>query len=278
MQHIFDKVRWGIIVFVLGIFGMTSWALFELPDQLLHVYFLDIGQGDSIFIKTPENHKILIDGGPNGRVLNELSEIMPFFDKTIDLIILTHPHADHVGGLIEVLKKYEVKNVLLTGVEYDSEMYVEFLRELGEGERGVFLAKNSSDFMLGDVLFDTFYPFDQLDGDELSNINNSSIVMRVSHGDMSILLTGDLESKAEKELIKTNIELESDIFKAGHHGSRTASTLEFLQRVQPEIVVIQSGEDNKFGHPHTETLENFKEIGVEKIYRNDLDGRIEFVF
>src|SRR3990167_3376933 len=98
MQHIFDKVRWGIIVFVLGIFGMTSWALFELPDQLLHVYFLDIGQGDSIFIKTPENHKILIDGGPNGRVLNELSEIMPFFDKTIDLIILTHPHADHVGG------------------------------------------------------------------------------------------------------------------------------------------------------------------------------------
>ena len=157
-------------------------------------------------------------------------------------------------------------------------MYVEFLRELGEGERGVFLAKNSSDFMLGDVLFDTIYPFDQIDGDEFSNINNSSIVMRVSHGDMSILLTGDLESKAEKELIKTNIELESDIFKAGHHGSRTASTLEFLQRVQPEIVVIQSGEDNKFGHPHTETLENFKEIGVEKIYRNDLDGRIEFVF
>ncbi len=267
-----------IFVFILSIFIAVNWALFELPDELLHVHFLDIGQGDSIFIKTPENHKILIDGGPDGKVIGELSELMPFFDKTIDLMILTHPHADHVSGLIEVLKKYEVKNVLLTGATYDSEVYSEFLRELGESERGVFLARSSSDFMFGDVLLDTIYPFYQIGGETFSNLNNTSVAVRISYGDLSILLTGDLEGEAEKELIKADVELKSDIFKAGHHGSKNASTLEFLERVQPEIVVIQSGEDNKFGHPHAETLENFEKIGVGRVYRNDVDGRIEFVF
>lgn len=268
----------GIIAVILFIFSSTLWGLHELPDRLFHVYFLDVGQGDSILIKTPENHRILIDGGPGRKVINEMSGVMPFFEKNIDLMILTHPHADHVEGLIEVLKKYEVNNVLLTGVEYDSAIYEEFLKVIAEKNIDVFFADSSVDFRFGDVLLDTIYPGHQIDGETFSNVNNSSVAVRIIYGEIAILLTGDLQAESEKDLVANGIELKSNIFKAGHHGSKNASTLEFLKEVRPEIVVIQSGEENKYGHPHEETMENFVASGVKKVYRNDLDGRIEFAF
>ena len=126
--------------------------------------------------------------------------------------------------------------------------------------------------------FDVIYPEKQILGKTFGNLNNSSIAIKIFYKGKTILLTGDLEAEAEEELIKSGIDLKADIFKAGHHGSKTSSTKAFLSRVKPEIVVIQSGQGNKFGHPNKETLENLEEIGVEKIYRNDLEGRVEFVF
>lgn len=277
MLPFLKKIRkaWVLII----IFGYAALVLLwlQIPDQRFHVYFLDVGQGDGILIKTPENHQILVDGGPGNFVLGELIEVMPFFDKSIDLVVLTHPHADHVSGLIEVLKRYHVDNVLITGVEYKSPEYTEFLNEISAQNVRVFWAEEDTDFVFGEVLVDVIYPERQINSDKFANINNSSIAMMIKFNDRKILLTGDLELEGEAKLIETGTNLEADIFKAGHHGSKTASSPSLLRLVKPGVAIIQSGKGNSYGHPHKETLENLRKLGI-KVYRNDEMGRIEFIF
>ncbi len=256
-----------------------AWGLWlEMPDGRFHLYFLDIGQGDGTLVVTPENHQILIDGGPGNAVLEELAEVMPFFDKSMDMLVLTHPHADHLEGLVEVLKRYEVEMVLLSGATYKNSAYEEFLREIDQEELEVQIAVSDQDFRFGDVYFDVIYPLENVAGREFENVNNSSVAMRISVDNKKILLTGDLEVEAEEELLKAGVELKADIYQAGHHGSRTASSPAFLAAVDPAIVVIQCGVNNSYGHPHPETLRALARQGVKKIYRNDLDGRVEFSF
>ncbi|MFH1284504.1 MAG: ComEC/Rec2 family competence protein [Candidatus Peregrinibacteria bacterium] len=265
-------------VIVLG-YMAAAWLLIQLPDNDFHIYFLDVGQGDSIFIKTPENHQILIDGGgSDGGVIEQLGQVMPFFDKSIDLVILTHPHSDHVDGLVEVIKRYDVSNVLITGVYSDYAGYFEFLDGIYEAGANVFFADSNENFRFADVNIDVLYPFDEIIGEYFENLNNSSIAIMASYSDKKILLTGDLEIEGEKALVESGDNLDADILKAGHHGSKTASSDEFLKKVKPETVVIQCGEGNSFGHPHEETLFNLEEAGVGKIYRNDLDGRVDIKF
>lgn len=272
------KVKQVILLVLAGVYVLVIFLFWQIPDKKLHLYFLDIGQGDSIFIKTPENNQILVDGGPQNKVVQELGEVMPFFDKSIDLVILTHPHADHVDGLVEVLKRYKVGAVIFTGVDFKNPSYDEFLREIDRQNIPFLIAESETDLRLGEILLDVIYPFKELIGEKFKNPNNSSVAVKLMYGNLAVLLTGDLEKEAEEELIKSGVDLKADIFKAGHHGSKTSSTKAFLSRVKPEIVVIQSGQGNKFGHPNKETLENLEAMGVEKIYRNDLEGRIEFVF
>ena len=176
-----------------------------------------------------------------------------------------------------VLKRYQVNAALITGVEYSNSYYEEFLRDL-RGEAEIYYAWAETDFDFGDgVMVDVLYPFEPLIGEEFENLINSSIIMRLVYGEVEILLTGDAEAEVEEELLEAGIWLDSDVFKAGHHGSRTASSRDFLEEVDPEIVVIQCGEGNSFGHPHQETLDAFEEIGA-KVYRNDLDGRVTIEF
>ncbi|MBI4975261.1 MBL fold metallo-hydrolase [Candidatus Peregrinibacteria bacterium] len=268
----------GLVYF--GFFVLIS----QIPDNKFHIYFLDIGQGDSVLIKTPQNHQMLIDGGPNSSVIERLSGIMPFFDNSIDFIILTHPHADHVNGLIEVLKKYSVNAILMTGVSSKSPIYEEFLRTVYNKKIPVFIAESKTDFKFGNVFFDVIYPFNQISGEYFENPNNSSVAVKVSYKDElsrvseKILLTGDLQDIIESKLVDAGIDLKANILKAGHHGSKNASSLKFLNKVKPDFAVIQSGKDNRFGHPHKQTLDNLKKAGVKKIYRNDMDGTVEFVF
>lgn len=250
----------------------------EIPDRKFHIYFLDIGQGDAVFIKTPQNHQILIDGGPQNNVIQELSDIIPFFDRSIDLVVLTHPHADHVDGLVEVLKRYKVQNVLHTGVNYKNSSYQEFLSEIQKQKIKTYIADDKNDFILGDVKIDVIYPFEIISGKSFKNINNASIAVIISHKTQKILLTGDLEEEVESELIKTDLNLESNILKSPHHGSRTGSSMIFLNRVKPQKVVIQCGQDNSFKHPHPESIRNYHRSSVKEIYRNDLDGRVEFTW
>jgi competence protein ComEC len=273
------EIKEKILIVLFACVFALCFLFYQLPDGKFHLYFLDVGQGDAIFIKTPENHQILVDGGPSNYVISELAELMSFFDRTIDLVVLTHPHADHVEGLIEVLARYEVEAVLLTGVNYDNDNYEEFLQKINEMEIPFYVADQSVDFVFGNVFWDTVYPLKQIFAEDFENINNSSIGARIMYQDKVVILTGDMEEEAELELIRGGFRSEAvDIFKAGHHGSKTASSWDFLKIIEPEKVVIQCGKDNSFNHPHLEALKNFQKIEVKEIFRNDLDGRVEFVF
>jgi competence protein ComEC len=262
---------WTLLIFAWG----------ELPEERMQLSFMDVGQGDAILIQTPEGHNVLVDGGPKSKVLEELSDMLAFFNRQIDLMILTHPHADHLEGLVEVLKRYEVGAVLLTGVAYDNYYYDEFLRDLAvlqeTDEIDIYVARAEEDYRVGSVYFDVLYPIESLAGRRINNLNNSSIVMRVSGPwESRILLSGDCEAECENEILEAGFELTSEIFKAGHHGSKTASSYEFVRAIEPDVAVIQCGEGNKFRHPHGETLRTFYRLGVHEIYRTDLDGRVEF--
>jgi len=245
-------------------------------DQL-EVIFLNVGQGDSVLIKTPYDQQILIDGGPDNRVINQLSKNMPLFDHDLDLVILTHPHADHVTGLVEVLKRYEVSKVLHTGVLHTSPDYLAFLQVIKDYNIDSELVRARQDIVLGpDMTMELLYPFYDMSGQKVDNLNNTSVVTRFVYKDFKVMLTGDAEAEEEAELAESGFNLQSDIYKAGHHGSSTASSDNFLNLVKPEAAVIQCGKDNDFGHPHLRVLKRFKLHEIE-VYRNDLQGQIRVV-
>ncbi len=266
--------------FVFLVLGYASFTMlfFELPDELFHIYFLDVGQGDAILIKTPDNSQILVDGGKGGKVIEELGEVMPYFDRSLDMMVATHPDADHIGGLPAVMKKYEVGGFLYNGVKAMKGEYVELLKDVREENADVFIAERSEDFRFGDVYFDVIFPLESMEGESVGDTNDTSVCLRVIYKGHSILLTGDLEFEMEKTLAMSGQNLQSEIYKAGHHGSKTSSSPDFLKKVKPEIVVISAGKDNSYGHPHPETFRNLYRAGVKKIKRTDVEGRIEFIF
>ncbi len=273
--------------FVLLIFGLLAVVLILLGILLsqesqgkiegvkgLEIYYFDVGQGDSIFIKTPYGQKILIDGGPDNTVIRRLSEVLPFYDKSIDIMISTHPHADHVTGLVEVLKRYKVGKVYYTGVLHTSADYLRWLELINEKDIEMQIVKDAFDLELGpDLKLEFLYPLSDLTNQKVENLNNVSIINRLVYKNKSFLFTGDAEKEVEEELLQENFNLQADILKAGHHGSKTASSEEFLQAVDPEITVIQCGKDNDFGHPHLRTIRNLEKLGIE-IRRNDLESTI----
>ncbi len=278
----------AILLGLLVIFNFFSWSfLFYLRDEKLRVVFFDVGQGDAILIRTPRKHHILIDGGPGNKVLEKLGREMPFFYNTIDLVILTHPHSDHVSGLIEILDRYRVKEVLCTGVLGETAVAREWSRKIEE--TGYRKAQAGQRISANDFYLDILYPAEDFQGEHVDDLNTVSIVSRfVFREDYSFLFTGDAYADQEKEIISYKEEcrrkekadcdfllLNSDVLKVGHHGSRTSTSEEFLEAVFPEVAVIMAGEGNRFGHPHRETLEKLEEHGV-KIKRTDLHGDIVF--
>lgn len=238
----------------------------------LQIYFFDIGQGDSILIRTPDRHTILVDGGPNQNVIEKISSVLPWYDQTIDLMILTHPHADHVNGLIAVLARYRVSRVLFTNVAYNSSMYQAW-RDAVVAERSeVTIVDRPGDMYVGDgVSINILYPGKSLSGKTVSNLNNSSVVFSLLYGSFSALLMGDQER--EEDLAGLELIKPVDVLKVGHHGSRNGSDLAFLSIVRPELAVISDGIHNRYGHPHDETLKNFALIGAQ-VLRTDADGDI----
>ncbi|MDD2274871.1 MAG: MBL fold metallo-hydrolase [Candidatus Pacebacteria bacterium] len=240
---------------------------FSSPD--LRVIFFDVGQGDSIFIETPNKHQILIDGGPSSsNIANKLSSFMPFWDKTIDLIILTHLESDHVSGLFEVLDNYIVENILWSG-EYKESEKSKIWKEMIEKENANIYISNSLDQI---IMNDVHLKIIKTDG-EITNTNDSSVITKLLYRDNSFLFTGDISSKVEKEIISQDIQ--SDIIKIPHHGSKYSSSEEFIKKVSPLLAVIQVGK-NSYGHPTDEVLTRLSNFGI-KVLRNDLDGDIQIV-
>jgi competence protein ComEC len=264
----------GIGISVL--FILLIYLIGSLGDALLHIYYLNVGQGDAALIHTPANEYILVDGGPGQEILQRLGEVMPFYERTIDVIVLSHPHADHVDGLIEVLRRYDVRAVYFTGIQYNNPGYDLFIELIAEEGADIFFVGRGKDFRFGNVVIDTLYPFGNIQGREFSNINNSSIVLRMIFGRTFFYFGGDAEVDVEEELIKSGLDLHADIFKASHHGSRTANSAGLLTLIDPEFSVISCGEGNKFGHPHQETINVLLKRDV-RIFRTDIDGSVEFI-
>jgi len=269
------------LILVAFLFSGYVWASFY-RQKILQVVFLDVGQGDSVLIRTPDNQNILIDGGPDSTVLYKIGKYLPFYNRTIDLMILTHPHSDHVAGLVRVLKRYKVKKILSTGVAHTSADYLKWL-ELIRGKNIEFIKVSDSEkfkFVTGqtdgdNMILKVLYPFSDISQKKFEDLNTSSVIVKLIYGENSFLFTGDLPAEKEEELISANIDIKADVLKVGHHGSRDSSSVEFLKKVQPGYAVIQSGRDNKFGHPHRRVIRNLKKNGI-KILRTDEEGDIVF--
>lgn len=247
----------------------------QAPLSGLEVYFLDVGQGDAILIRNSRDQNILIDGGPDELVLEEIGKILPYTNRKIDTMILTHPHADHLIGLIAILKRYEVGTVIHTGANYQDSSYRYFQEIIQQKAKTITLAQAGTSLDLGDNCYlNILFPFSDISGQDFKNINNSSIVSELGCGDEKILLTGDAEKEVEKELLANYPNLQAKVLKLGHHGSKTASSPDFLEQINPQLAIILVGEDNKYNLPSPEILENLIELGI-KIIRTDEDGGVK---
>ena len=263
-----------IITAVVLVFSSVNAA----PDDKLHVSFLDIGQGDAVLLQKG-NIQVLIDGGPSGQALNlALSEKMPFRDRTIELVVLTHPHDDHITGLVEVLKRYKVEHILTTKSESYLPVYDEWLSLIEEKSIPVTLAQAGQQINIDNAIIDVLNPQREYFEDTGADIDNNSIVLNVAFGEISFLLTADVGKYAELELITDRLIPQATILKVGHHGSSSSTSVEFLNVCRPQIAVISVGTDNDYGHPNEEVNERLVEImGEQNIYRTDKNGTIEFI-
>jgi len=261
---------------ILAIIAVFVWsAVFFESGRLLSVAFLDVGQGDAIFIEAPNGNQILFDGGPNKAVLRELSEVMPFYDRSIDIIMLSHPNQDHIAGLVEVLGRYDVGSVIEPGTRHPIAVFDEWEKiiEKKKVER-IFGIYGMRIYLSDEIYLDIISPNE---GEELTgkNVNDVMLVARLVYGDTEFLLTGDMEKALEYSLLSEGEIIRSDVLKVAHHGSKNSSTEYFLREVSPEYAVIQSGDDNRYGHPHQETLDKLQSAYIN-ILRTDTDGRIIF--
>lgn len=271
-----NQYRLLIVILLLIALGVGAFFfLYQEKEKHLEVIFMDIGQGDAILIKTPYDQQILIDGGPDNTVLNRLGEHLPFWDKTIDLMILTHPHDDHVGGLVSVVDRYQVNQIYYTGVLHTSPNYLAWLEKIDQKGIPLKIMKIGDKVTLGDdLVLDTLFPFQDLTDQEVDDLNGTSIVNRLVYGQHSFLLTGDLTSVQEEEILQKRLIIESDVLKVGHHGSKYSSSPAFLKAVGPQYAVIQVGQDNRFGHPHLLTIQNLENADAV-ILRNDRQSDIK---
>ena len=279
MGNLFSRLpRKWLILPPLLIAILVSAALLTTPDDKLHISFLNVGQGDAILIQKG-SQQILIDGGPSPQAITlELSDRMPFWDRTIDLLILSHPHADHITGLVEVLSRYRVEQVLYPDLDYDSPVYDEWLRLLDEQGIKSTIARAGQRIDLDGVVIEVLNPQRPLLSGTDSDVDNNGMVLRVSLGEISFLLTADIMWPAELELISLRAIPESTVLKVAHHGSETSTTAGFLAVVSPRLAVISVGADNDFGHPDPDIIARLEEaLGQENIYRTDLQGTIEFI-
>ncbi len=215
----------------------------------------------------------MIDGGENKAILSQLTKVMPFYDRSIDILMLSHPHSDHIGGLIEVLKRYKVGLVVGSCLKVETAEYKEWEHLIESKKITRVCAKKGQRINLSkDVYFDTLLPVGEVAG---RKIHDAMLVVKLNYGKTSFLFTGDMEKNLEKYLVEVlGKNLKSDVLKAGHHGSDTSSSEMFLGYVDPDYAIISCGENNKFGHPHKETLERLENFEIP-VLRNDQEGLIK---
>lgn len=262
-----------IVLFLLvGLFGLYQQS--RSSDNLAEIIFFDIGQGDSIMIITPDKQKILIDGGPGNYLISQIGRYLPFYDQTIDIMISTHAHDDHVSGLVEILKRYPVNLILYPGrIDYRASSYLEWLRIVQIKSLNLQATHSGNIYKFNNSTLTILYPFEIFHGQKIDDVNSSSVVSRYCYIQVCVLLTGDMTANVERQLLLSDQDVKAQILKVSHHGSQYSSTDDFLQAVNPKTVIIQSGTGNRYNHPHLRILKKFKRLGM-KVLRNDLLGEI----
>lgn len=256
---------------LLGIFGgmfVASWQ--ELPADV-DVFFLDVGQGDATLIQARDGTTVLIDGGPDKAVLERIGRAMPWFDRSVEYLVLTHPEADHVTGLVEVARRYRVQHIVWTRVAHTHPAYIELQHLIQEKGIHEIVIDGPQSLSLGSLSGDILSPLAA--PEKTLKMNDTSIVLHMTIRGKTFLFTGDITADVERALA-TVVDVKSDVLKVAHHGSRTSTSQEFLNDVQPEIAVIEVGEGNHFGHPTPEVLHRLEAIGAH-VFRTDRDGTVK---
>jgi len=266
-------MKYSSLIFLALIgFNIFVWSSVVSGGQEdLDLYFLEVGQGDSELVVLPGDVRLLVDGGPDKAVLFELSEVLPRTDRYIDLVAMTHAQLDHFGGLYDVVDRYKVGAFITTGREGSSEAWDDFLALLNEKEIPVVFVGAGDEIKYKESTIRVLSP----NKDFLTNpeINESSLVFMIEGEDSKTLLTGDIGFETENYLVDT-YDIDADILKVAHHGSRFSTGLNFLREVTPEVSVIGVG-NNRFGHPTEAALSRLRSIG-SSIYRTDEDGTVHF--
>lgn len=272
------KLKWLVIPLLIAAV-LVSYTAAAMPDDKLRVSFLDVGQGDAILVQKG-SRQVLIDGGPSPSVIaQELSDRMPFWDRSIDLAILTHPHVDHLAGLLEVLRRYNIGQVLYPPSQGDSTLYKEWVRFIGEvGVKGT-VAQTGQRIDLGDgVSIEVLWPRATPLTDTDDAVHSNCVVLLLKIGKVNFLFTGDSTSNTEWELIRSRADIKGTVIKVAHHGSKTSSTSQFLSVVKPQSAVISVGDKNSYGLPKDEVLDRLMGwVGESYLYRTDTDGTITFI-
>lgn len=262
-------------------------AIFSLPDSRLHLVFCDVGQGDAILIHQGST-QILVDGGPSQRVLNCLSNHLPFWDREIEMVVATHPEADHITGLIDVIERYNVKQFVVNSFGKETAVFQEFRGQVLAENSNIYFPKEGDKIRLEFLELAVLWPrrhlrgvpglvSSHLGGETLGattverGANETSAVFLLSYGNFDVLLPGDISSKIESQLELEDIE----VLKVAHHGSKYSTSKEFLSQVEPELAIISVGK-NPFGHPTEEVIKRIRELGI-RLLRTDQSGEIEVV-
>ncbi len=284
-QHKKAFIRVVLLVFIFIVVSDVSQWIINQPwwekvftQGKLQVYFLPVGQGDATLIRTPYGKNILIDAGPDLSVVYRLGEELPFYERVIDVVILTHPDQDHILGLLEIINRYQVEKVMTTPLNSNNPVY-ELIKQSADSQGISWQEIAAGDnFLIDGVLFEILYPeksFTASSNDQQDN-NIFSLVVKVVFQQVGFLFSGDLPKEKELSLVNKGLGLSAEVLQAGHHGSKTSTSLEWLQAVRPRYVVISVGADNKFGHPHYRVLRDIERAGA-KILRTDREGAIVFI-
>ncbi|MCH5184517.1 MAG: MBL fold metallo-hydrolase [Oscillospiraceae bacterium] len=267
----------ALLSFLGSLFGVSdepSGYNAEAPeDGVVTVHFIDVGQGDCSFIQLPDGKNMLIDAGNNGDIKKIKSYLDSCGAERIDYLVGTHPHADHIGALDDVIKAYDIGEIYMPRVEADTKTYRDVLSAISEKGMKIKTARR------GVVIFDENGARAEIlapCGGNYDDLNDYSAVIRLSFGENAFLFQGDAEKTSESEILKSGASVSADVIKAGHHGSSSSSTEKYIRAVDPAYAVVSCGKNNDYGHPHRETVALFKKTGIE-LLRTDIDGSIVFV-
>jgi beta-lactamase superfamily II metal-dependent hydrolase len=268
-----NKFQYIFLAALLAIFIYFSYQIF-VEAKSLQIIFLDIGQGDSILIQKGTK-QILIDGGPSGKTeLAKLGEHLPYFDREIEIVIATHPDKDHIGGLIETARNYKIGKVLTTAAEKDTQAFKEWQETLEYNKIETLEVWRGTEMKFDEVEIKILAPAGKVDP-SVGDANDKSVVARLDWGESSFLFTGDIESKAEREILESQENIDVDFLKIAHHGSKYSSSESFLDAASPKDAVISVGAKNSYGHPTEAVLSALKERDIS-IFRTDEDGDIVY--